>query len=140
MIYSFRVFLEEVSHNLSTDEQKLTAFARQSEVIEGKTETVECSPKYLAEKDFYEGCFPEQCKRYVTDKLVTLNEADALLKIIRKALEVVGRSSGSATTINLNTGLMGVNDGFINIYEEVYAKDLFTEPEFNFLKVRHLYH
>lgn len=67
-----------------SSEGKETALARYKEVLPHRGQKVECDDAYLEEIKQYPNCVPVQCGRYVSDKLVTANEADILLKIAKK--------------------------------------------------------
>lgn len=113
-------------------------FAKQSEILPGKGEIVECSQEYMKEINKYEGCFPRKCKRFVTDKVISLREAEALLLIAKKGLKF-GGSSGGASILDLHSGALSKGQYFINIYKIDSMKNLFTEEEFDTFRVSSLY-
>lgn len=47
-------------------------------------QTLECDPKYLAEIKQFPTCVPKECGRFVSDKVVTNYEAEALLNLARR--------------------------------------------------------
>ncbi|KAM3965534.1 2-oxoglutarate and iron-dependent oxygenase domain-containing protein 3 [Aphomia sociella] len=118
----------------SSNEEKLQPFAKQSELLPGKGQIVDCSPDFLKELDKYEGCFPKECKRFVTDKVISEREADQLLAIAKKGLKL-GGSSGGASILDLHSGALSKGEHFVNIYSKVEAKNLFTEQDFNIYTV-----
>ncbi|XP_004929738.2 2-oxoglutarate and iron-dependent oxygenase domain-containing protein 3 isoform X1 [Bombyx mori] len=109
-------------------------FAKQNEVISGKGQIVECSSAYLREIDKFEGCFPKQCKRFVTDKVITDKEVDELLMIAKKGLKY-GGSSGGASILDLHSGALSMGQHFINFYKRSEGKNVFTEKDFTTYKV-----
>ncbi|XP_059061522.1 2-oxoglutarate and iron-dependent oxygenase domain-containing protein 3-like [Achroia grisella] len=116
----------------SLNDEKIKTFAKQSEMLPGKGQIIECSPEYLKELDKYEGCFPKDCKRFVTDKVISEQEADKLLTIAKKGLEL-GGSSGGASILDLHSGALSNGEHFVNIYK--IAKNLYTENDFNIYRV-----
>lgn len=60
------------------------ALAKFKEVVSHRGQDFHCDDMYLEEIKQYPGCVPAQCGRYVTDKLVTANEAEVLLKIAKR--------------------------------------------------------
>lgn len=113
---------------------KLKPFAKQSELTPGKGQIVECSADYMREVDKFEGCFPKACKRFVTDKVVSVREAEGLLAVAKKGL-TIGRSSGGASILDLHSGALSMGQNFINIYKIDKIKNLFTEQDFNTYRV-----
>ncbi|KAJ0175059.1 hypothetical protein K1T71_009200 [Dendrolimus kikuchii] len=109
---------------------KIKPFAKQSELLPGKGQIVECSTEYMKEVDKFEGCFPKACKRFVTDKVVSVREAEDLLAVAKKGLKI-GRSSGGASILDLHSGALSMGQHFINIYKIEEVKNLFTEQDFN---------
>lgn len=65
---------------------KETSLAKYKEVLQHRGQKVECDDAYLEEIRQYAACVPKHCGRYVSDKLVTANEAEILLKIAKKGL------------------------------------------------------
>ncbi|KAI5651385.1 2-oxoglutarate and iron-dependent oxygenase domain-containing protein 3 [Phthorimaea operculella] len=118
----------------SSDDKKVKTFAKQSEVLAGKGKVVECSPAYLKEVDKYDRCIPKDCKRYVSDKIITEREANELLAIAKKGLKL-GGSSGGASILDLHSGALSMGNHFINIYKKEEAKNLFTEADFTVYRV-----
>lgn len=118
----------------SSKDERIKPFARQTEILPGKGQIVECSAQYSKEVDKYEGCFPKDCKRYVSDKVVSVNEAEELLAIAKKGLKL-GGSSGGASILDLHSGALSMGQHFINIYKKDEAKNVFTENDFNIYRV-----
>lgn len=123
----------------SSKDEKFKIFAKQTEVLPGKGQIVECSTQYLKEVDKFEGCFPQQCKRFVTDKVIAVSEADELLLIAKKGLKL-GGSTGGASILDLHSGALSMGEHFINIYKRNKAKTLFTDKDFNTYRVSNILH
>lgn len=119
----------------SSKDDKFKTFAKQSELLPGKGLVVECSQSYKEEVDKYEGCFPKECKRFVTDKVISLREAEELLTIAKKGLKL-GGSSGGASILDLHSGALSLGLHFTNIYKHKDAKNIFNENDFNTYRVR----
>lgn len=121
----------------SSKDDKFKTFAKQSELLAGKGLVVECSPSYIKDLDKYEGCFPKECKRFVTDKVISVREADELLAIAKKGLNL-GGSSGGASILDLHSGALSKGQKFINIYKHEAAKNLFDQNDFSIYRVSQL--
>lgn len=119
----------------SSKDERYKTFAKQSELLVGKGLVVECSASYRRELDKYEGCFPKECKRFVTDKVISVREADELLAIAKKGLKL-GGSSGGASILDLHSGALSMGKHFINIYKHENGKNLFNQNDFNIYRVR----
>lgn len=68
----------------SKDSKQNTSLAKQSELYNVRGQNVECSTEYLTDIKQYSGCIPKSCGRYVSDKIVTQQEADILLKLTQR--------------------------------------------------------
>lgn len=118
----------------SSKNDNFKTFAKQSELLPGKGLVVECSQSYREEVDKYEGCFPKECKRFVTDKVISVREAEELLAIAKKGLKL-GGSSGGASILDLHSGALSMGQHFVNIYKHEDAKNVFNEKDFNIYRV-----
>ncbi|XP_049872179.1 2-oxoglutarate and iron-dependent oxygenase domain-containing protein 3-like [Pectinophora gossypiella] len=118
----------------STKEENIKPFARQSDILPGKGQIVECSTSYLREVERYEGCYPKDCKRYVTDQVISVREAEDLLEMAKKGFKV-GGSAGGASILDLHSGALSKGTHYINIYKNEDTKNLFTENDFNIYRV-----
>ncbi|XP_041980440.1 2-oxoglutarate and iron-dependent oxygenase domain-containing protein 3-like [Aricia agestis] len=118
----------------SSKNEKFITFARQSDLLAGKGLTVECSAEYSKEVDKYEGCAPKECRRYITDKIISVREAEELLQIAIKGLKL-GGSSGGASILDLHSGALSKGQQFVNIYKLNSMKNLFTQSDFNTYRV-----
>lgn len=119
----------------SSKDEKVKPFAKQSEVLPGKGQVVECSADYLREVDNFEGCYPKLCSRFVSDKVISPREADDLLAIAKKGFKL-GGSSGGASILDLHSGALSKGQHFVNIYKMEEGKKLFTETDFTVFRVR----
>ncbi|XP_023937549.1 2-oxoglutarate and iron-dependent oxygenase domain-containing protein 3 [Bicyclus anynana] len=109
-------------------------FAKQSDLLPGIGQVVECSMDYIKELHKFEGCAPRDCKRFVTDKVVSVREVEELLRIATKGLKY-GGSFGGASILDLHSGAMSKGQHFINIYEAADLKNLFTQEDFNVIRI-----
>lgn len=74
-----------------TSRTKETTLAKFEDVLQHRGQKLDCDDSYLEEIKQYSGCVPKHCGRYVSDKLVTANEADILLKIAKKGMALLVR-------------------------------------------------
>lgn len=63
---------------------KETTLAKFKDILPHRGQKVDCDDAYLDEIKQFPSCAPAQCGRYVSDKLVTANEAETLLKIAKR--------------------------------------------------------
>ena len=63
---------------------KLTQLATRRERIDKRGQTFQCDIEYLKDISNYEGCIPNECGRYVSDKIITATEADILYDLAKK--------------------------------------------------------
>ncbi|XP_072392857.1 2-oxoglutarate and iron-dependent oxygenase domain-containing protein 3-like [Diabrotica undecimpunctata] len=105
-----------------------TILAKQSTVYNRRSQVVECGPEFVEDIKQYKSCIPEKCGRFVSDKIVTEQEADILLRLAVRIM-AQGGSSGGASIIDLHTGALSYKDRFINIYEQSGSKNILTESE-----------
>lgn len=113
----------------SDKEKKLVSFAKKSETLSGKGLRVECSADFTKEISEFKDCMPKNCGRFVSDSIVTVKEAETLLSIARKGLQI-GGSSGGASILDLHSGALSLDEKFVNLYKIERAKELFTEQDF----------
>lgn len=112
---------------------KEVSLARQKDVLTSRSQTVDCSKEFSKELSSYPGCVPEKCGRVVTDKLISNSEVDVLLKIANAGLKL-GGSDGGASILDLHSGALSMNKGFVNIYENEKAKKIFNSADFAIYK------
>ncbi|XP_060535901.1 2-oxoglutarate and iron-dependent oxygenase domain-containing protein 3-like isoform X2 [Cylas formicarius] len=98
-----------------------SVLARQDKTYAGRGQHVECDLDYLDEIRHYPGCVPKKCGRYVSDQIVTAEEADVLLWLAKKGMSI-GGSTGGATIMDLHSGALSYKDNFINFYTMVKQK------------------
>ncbi|XP_045450349.1 2-oxoglutarate and iron-dependent oxygenase domain-containing protein 3-like [Melitaea cinxia] len=113
-----------------TSKNNVQTFAKQTELLPGKGQVVDCSREYINEIDKYEGCVPKYCKRFVTDKVISLRETEELIKIAQKGLRH-GGSSGGASIFDLHSGALSKGPHFVNVYKIKELKNHFTQEGFN---------
>lgn len=82
----------------------------------------------------FEGCVPKQCKRFVTDKVISVREADALLVMAMKGFQY-SRSFGGASILDIHSGALSRGQHFINIYTKKELKNLLTADDFELFRV-----
>ncbi|XP_050349855.1 2-oxoglutarate and iron-dependent oxygenase domain-containing protein 3-like [Nymphalis io] len=116
-----------------SSKNNVQTFAKQSELLPGKGQIVECSPEYVKDIDKYEGCAPKYCKRFVTDKVISVRETEELLKLAQKGLKY-GGSFGGASILDLHSGALSKGQHFVNVYKMDEMKNLFTQDDFNIFK------
>lgn len=73
----------------TSKEGKETAFALQKDVLQQRGQSFKCDDDFNIEIKQYPGCVPKNCGRYVSDKIVTSNEATALLNLAKKGLQII---------------------------------------------------
>ncbi|CAH1958959.1 unnamed protein product [Acanthoscelides obtectus] len=92
-----------------------TVMAKHKEIYDRKGYILECDDEYKKDVYQYPGCIPKFCGRFVSDKIVTAVESDALYNLAKKVM-AMGGSAGGATVMDLNSGALSYNDKFINAY------------------------
>lgn len=118
-------------------DDKTKTFAKQAEMLVGKGQMLQCTVDYMNALVDHGRCFIKECKRYVSDKIITAEEAEGLLKILQKALKE-GESAGGASTLDLHSGHLSKEDHFINIYYKPHILKLFSEEDFELYAVRNM--
>lgn len=66
------------------DGKSNTNFAKHSELYINRGQHLECGKEYIEDIKQYLGCVPNKCGRYVSDKIVTQQESDVLLKLAQR--------------------------------------------------------
>ncbi|KAF5269513.1 hypothetical protein FQA39_LY08702 [Lamprigera yunnana] len=105
-----------------------TTLAHQREVLQQRGQAFECDKDYLDEIKNFAGCIPNKCGRYVSDKIVTLNDVETLLKIAKRGF-ALGGSDGGASILDLHSGALSLGETFVNIYSLDKAKQIFNAPD-----------
>lgn len=101
-------------------------FALRRESIILRSQNLDCDPEYLKELEQFERCMPSKCGRFVSDNIVTVDEAEQLLSLAKSGL-AHGGSSGGASILDLHSGALSKGKDFVNIYKIPEAKG-FLEP------------
>ncbi|XP_074032949.1 2-oxoglutarate and iron-dependent oxygenase domain-containing protein 3 [Leptinotarsa decemlineata] len=107
---------------------KESVLAKQSESYNRRGQNVDCGSEYLEDIKQYQGCIPNKCGRYVSDKIVTSHEADLLLRLANKGM-ALGGSSGGATILDLHSGALSLEDKFVNFYEQNKDSKILTASD-----------
>ncbi|XP_055591641.1 2-oxoglutarate and iron-dependent oxygenase domain-containing protein 3-like [Uranotaenia lowii] len=105
-------------------------FATLKETLELRSQKLDCSTPYFEEISKFSGCIPAHCGRFVSDKIVSTTEVDALLKLAKAGFNF-GRSAGGASILDLHSGALSKDTQFINIYKIPEAKKIFTSEHIN---------
>ncbi|KAF5272521.1 hypothetical protein FQR65_LT17363 [Abscondita terminalis] len=93
---------------------KETSLGRQKEVLQQRGQAFECDPEYLEEINGFPACVPKKCGRYISDKIVTSNDIDVLLRIAKRGFALGGSDGGTK---------------FINVYSLEKAKEVFNAAD-----------
>jgi len=101
---------------------------------------IPCSNDY--EKESYKGCLPSFCGRFVSDSIVTAQEAAQLQNIAKKGLSL-GGSNGGASILDLHSGALSKGDSFVDVFQAMRSSDrtLITEDDFRlYIRVKNKVH
>lgn len=112
---------------------KEVPLARQHEILHQRKQLLECSDSYKMEVEHYPGCVPEKCGRLISDSLVTVAEAQAMLEIAKRGLNL-GGSLGGASILDLHSGALSVGRTFINMYMTEKGKNIYRKSDFDTYK------
>ncbi|KAJ1529209.1 hypothetical protein ONE63_006013 [Megalurothrips usitatus] len=112
---------------------KEVPLARQHEVLHQRKQSLECSETYKAEVEHYPGCIPDKCGRLISDSLITTAEAQAMLEIAKRGLNL-GGSLGGASILDLHSGALSVGRTFINMYMTEKGKNIYRKSDFDTYK------
>lgn len=129
------ISLVTIVYFTSLRDENIKTFAKQSDVLTGKGLVIECSPEYLKEINQFSGCFPRECKRFVSDKIVSQSQVTELLQIANKGLKL-GGSSGGASILDLHSGALSRGQHFVNFYKTEEGKNVFKESDFILYRVK----
>lgn len=113
---------------------KETTLAKQKDVLQHRGQAFECNANYLNEIEQFPNCEPYKCGRYVSDKIVTTNEADVLLKIAKRGF-ALGGSDGGASILDLHSGALSSGERFINIHSLDESKSIFKPADLAVYKI-----
>ncbi|XP_068119694.1 2-oxoglutarate and iron-dependent oxygenase domain-containing protein 3 [Hyperolius riggenbachi] len=108
----------------------MEVLAPQQDSIQHRFFPVPCSQDYENYKKFT-GCTPVKCGRAVTDAVVSLQEAQRLLRIAEDGFSL-GSSDGGASIMDLHTGALSMGKNFVNMYRYYgeKIKEIITEEDF----------
>lgn len=118
----------------TANKDKERKFATRRESIILRAQNVDCSTEYLSEIAEYVTCVPNKCGRFVTDSLVTEQEANALIDLAKKGLSF-GGGSGGVSILDLHSGALSKGENFVNIYTLPEAKGFLNEDALKAYKV-----
>ncbi|KAK4877483.1 hypothetical protein RN001_009989 [Aquatica leii] len=107
---------------------KETSLGRQKEILQQRGQAFQCDSDYLEEINSFPSCIPKKCGRYISDKIVTINDVDILLKIAKRGF-ALGGSDGGASILDLHSGALSLGEKFINVYSLDKAKDVFNAAD-----------
>ncbi|KAJ3661465.1 hypothetical protein Zmor_005860 [Zophobas morio] len=113
---------------------KEISLAKQKDIVVTRGQAVDCDPEYINEIKQFPGCVPAKCGRYVSDKLVTFNEAETLLNLAKKGISL-GGSSGGASILDLHSGALSYGEKFVNIYTLENTEQLITAADLMIYKM-----
>lgn len=100
----------------------------QEVVSEKRAQQFICSPAYKKEILAIDAaCLPSKCGRFVSDELVSVEEAHQLLRLAKKGL-AKGGGAGGASILDLHSGALSHGEAFINVFKT--HPDLFTPQDF----------
>ncbi|XP_026273565.1 2-oxoglutarate and iron-dependent oxygenase domain-containing protein 3-like [Frankliniella occidentalis] len=112
---------------------KEVPLARQHEILHQRKQLLDCSESYQSEVELYPGCVPEKCGRLISDSLITVGEAQAMLEIAKRGLNL-GGSLGGASILDLHSGALSVGRTFINMYMTEKGKNIYRKSDFDTYK------
>lgn len=118
----------------TSNKDKERKFALRRESIILRSQNVECATEYLNEITQYVTCVPNKCGRFVSDSLVTEQEANALIDLAMKGLSF-GGGSGGVSILDLHSGALSKGKHFVNIYTLPEAKGFLNEDALKAYKV-----
>lgn len=113
---------------------KEISLAKQKDILPTRGQSVDCDSKYLDEIKQYPSCVPVKCGRYVTDKLVTVNEAQTLLNVAKRGISL-GGSAGGASILDIHSGALSFGEKFVNIYTLKGSDKFITAPDLAIYKM-----
>lgn len=117
------------------------AIAKSSEkLVNDSFIDIPCSKDY--DKESFHGCLPSYCGRFVSDSVVTEEEAAQLQNIAKKGLSL-GGSNGGASILDLHSGALSKGDSFVDVFQVMRSSDraLITEDDFRvYIRVKNKVH
>lgn len=122
----------------TSNKDKERKFALRRESIILRAQNVECATDYLNEISQFTTCIPNKCGRFVSDSLVTEKEATTLLSLMKRAAEY-GGGNGGVTILDVHTGTLSKDSGFVNIHKLVNTNEFVGEAEVSTYEVRRVH-
>lgn len=113
---------------------KEITFAKHNERYDQIGLEVECSKEYEEEVTKFPGCVPKRCGRLVSDNLVSPSEAGALLSLANRGFSLA-KPRGGVAILDLHSGAVSYDKGFVNVYKLEKASILFKESDFELYRV-----
>ncbi|XP_073968838.1 2-oxoglutarate and iron-dependent oxygenase domain-containing protein 3-like [Rhodnius prolixus] len=101
---------------ITSGKERIVNFAKSKEIVNGRMQDIKCSKEYFEEVYDFPGCVPVKCGRFVSDILITNEEADLLLDIAKRGL-AHGGSDGGASILDLHTGALSKGKNFVSLYQ-----------------------
>lgn len=101
----------------TSKDTKETLLAKQTEIHPRRSQSFDCSSKLLEEIRQYPGCVPKKCGRFVSDKIITSNEVDTLLRLAQRGkllIEMFTSSFNNTDEILNRIGARGLRRRCIN--------------------------
>lgn len=101
---------------------------------------IPCSKDYA--KESFHGCLPSFCGRFVSDSVVTEEEAAQLQNIAKKGL-TLGGSNGGASILDLHSGALSKGDSFVDVFQAMRSSEqsLITEDDFKlYIRIKNKVH
>lgn len=113
---------------------KMSNLGFQKERYDLRGHVVICSSDYEQELSTYPQCFPKHCGRYISDKIITDNEVDILLKLAKEGI-ALGGSDGGASILDLHSGALSYGTKFINVYSLEESTEIFKKTDMAIYKI-----
>lgn len=113
------------------NEEVMDVFVGVSDTVDRQYMGVECSSDYVKETATFGACVPTRCGRVVMDNVVSISEAEHLLRTAKAGLSM-GESYGGASILDLHSGALSKGDKFIDVYEVIRrsGREVFTAKDF----------
>lgn len=115
-------------------DKKEIVLASRSESLQHRGQSFECSESFQTEINKFPKCVPKKCGRYMSDKLITVSEVDALLRLARHGI-AFGGSEGGASILDLHSGALSYGKKFVNIYKLENTQKIFSPADMAVYKV-----
>ncbi|KAB0796024.1 hypothetical protein PPYR_10085 [Photinus pyralis] len=113
---------------------KETPLAKQKDVVQRRGQVFECDSNYLTEVKQFANCEPKKCGRYISDKIVTTNEVEVLLKIAKRGF-ALGSSDRGVSILDLHSGALSFGEQLVNIHSFVESKNILNPADLAVYKI-----